>query len=90
MCNFVSGEDSGFSAGTILCGYSLLDEDLAQGNIRFHDNLGSNVGNKIWSTISKLGVVFDGKERDFVKNIEDLESQDKVKQKGKKVLSKGL
>lgn len=45
---------------------------------------------KIWSTISKLGVIFDGEERDLVKKIEFHENNSRGKQQEQKAMPKGF
>lgn len=86
----VVGEDSRNSAGTILCVDSITHGDMVQGNFRFHENLRSMMANKLWSTISKLGVMFDGEEGDLAKNGETQECNNSGKIQEQKELSKSF
>lgn len=66
-----------YSGGSILCFDSIKDSNVRQGNVRFWDNMDSNVRDKVWKKISKLGVVAKDKAKDYNKKIAEMERNDK-------------
>lgn len=80
-------EEEMFLAGNVLCGKQSSDYDfgIIWNNIRFWDNMESNVGEKLWNAILILGVISPIFEKGYKKKIDEMERVDKKRKKGGKV-----
>lgn len=53
----ITGSKEVLSTCIALCSGSLSDTDMTMCNFRFNELVESNVGGKLWTAISKIGVV---------------------------------
>lgn len=75
---------------TILFCNPISDSYVHLCNFKFWDNLESNVGDKVWSAITNLGLVAKDKKKDFYSmRIAEMETKDKTRFNGKKMLNIG-
>lgn len=80
-------DNLGQAEGVNVYGNQPEESYIVRSNFRIRDNLDLNIGDKIWKSISNLGVVMEDSNKDYKKILIEMEKKDRTRNEGRKVQS---